>query len=76
MFGNIGIGGGVGQITQNKATPVTFKDQEDYVYKLLDDLDPGVLALLYKMLYARGYRIGTVEPQIRKLKQSLAAPSS
>ncbi len=74
MYGNIGATYSQQKLT--KDSPPTFKDQEDYVYRLLEDTDPGVLALLYKSLYARGYRIGTVEPEIRKLKRSLAAPSS
>lgn len=49
----------------------TFKDQEDYVRKLLDDLDPGVLALLYKSLYASGLRISTVDTEIAKMRRRL-----
>ncbi len=75
MLGNL-VASPYGQITAKSPQKPTFKDQEDYVYKLLEDTDPGVLALLYKSLYARGFRIGTVEPQIQKLRRSLAAPSS
>lgn len=75
MLGNIGAHP-FGQITAKPSTKPTFKDQEDYVYRLLEDTDEGVLALLYKSLYARGFRIGTVDPLISKLRRSLATPSS
>jgi hypothetical protein len=70
MYGVLGA-----QTPPTKPASPTFKDQENYVSGLLNDLDEGVLALLYRTLHAAGYRISTVGPQIQKLKQRLAAPS-
>jgi hypothetical protein len=53
----------------------SFRDQEDSVQKILDDWDPDALALLYKSLYARGYRISTVDAQIAKLKKRCSVSS-
>lgn len=66
LTGLYGSGGGLAP------NPATFKDQEDYVLKLLDETDPGVLALIYKALYAIGYRIDACDQKINDLKKRLA----
>lgn len=54
-------------------TGSTFRDQEDYVAGLIRDLDPGVLALLYKTLHdGIGLRLHQCDSAIDGLKKRLA----
>lgn len=50
-------------------TKPSMRDWEDAVQALLDNTDEDALALLYKALYARSYRISMVDAQIAKLKK-------
>lgn len=52
-----------------EVTKPSMRDYEDMVQKLLDEADPDLLALIYKSLYARGYRISTVDAQITNLRK-------
>lgn len=65
----LGLGGIMAGWTPPK--PETFKDKEDAVTELLDKLDDGEQALLYKALYACGHRIGDCDPKISAMKKRL-----
>lgn len=65
----LGLGGLMS--TWTPPQPTTFKDQEDYVRKLIEDLDDGVLALVYKSLHAIGYRIDGCQVKIDALRKKL-----
>lgn len=46
-----------------------WQEVEDRVTRWLENTSDGELALTYKMLYARGYRIATVNQQIAEAKK-------
>jgi hypothetical protein len=54
--------------------PDNVKEEEDRAQEFVDTNKEGYLALVYKLLYARGFRIGTVQPQIEAWKKSLIKP--
>lgn len=60
----LGLGG---MMSEDK----TLKTVEDWATELMDSHDPDELALLYKALYSRGYRISTCDAQIAKLQKRL-----
>jgi hypothetical protein len=51
--------------------PHTFREIEDAVQHTLDTADAGDLALLYKSLYARGYRLDQCNALIAKRRKAL-----
>jgi hypothetical protein len=53
-------------------TQSSFKEVEDWVRELIDLKTEGELSLLYKTLHALGYRIGTVDSAIDKMRKSLS----
>ena len=48
---------------------LALKQAEDAVDGIISSQSPLVLAVLYKQLYACGFRIGTVDAEIRKALQ-------
>ena len=53
----------------------TWKDVEDRVTELINSKPEGELALIYKMLHARGFRIATVGSQIATAKATCGSSS-
>jgi len=54
-------------VEQLKGIDDRLRDAEDKVHALVDKLDALQRAVLYKYLYALGYRMATIEAEIRRL---------
>jgi hypothetical protein len=53
------------------ATPRTVQEEEDRAKLLVDSEADGFLALVYQLLYARGYRIDTTQGRVEKWRREL-----
>lgn len=58
----------------NQQEGATWRDVEDRVTALLDCKDEGELALIYKMLHARGFSLATCDSRIAAAKRKLQTP--
>ena len=54
-------------VEEQKRPADALHDAEEQVHALVDKLDALERAVLYKYLYALGYRMHTIEAEIRRL---------